>query len=210
MYVWLQVTVCVCVGFFFSEPLSTLLHEYKDYTRALWGVFSHRQVFGLISMPVGSQIAVCCALFSLVATDILWICFTSFNRLCGLQLANLATQNHWKHEPLQHSPWPWHAFLTQPATLGKLRMYCLAACCCSVVNWPAMLVFQASQAASEYALEWDTCVRYVELQQLVKEDCLKEQHCACVCGSICRMRTLLSQYGPLKHWRCEECADIQG
>lgn len=146
MYLWHQVTLCV------SEPLLTLLHEYKDYTRALLGVFSQHQVFGLILMPVGSQIAARWALFSLVATDILWICFTSFNRLCGQQLANLPSQNHWKHKPLQHSLWPWPAFLTEPATLGKLRMNCLAACCCSVVNWPAMLVFQASQAASDYVL----------------------------------------------------------
>lgn len=83
----------------------------------------------------------CWALFSLVATDILGICFTSFNRLCGLQLTNLATQNHWKHEPLQHSPWPWCAFSTHPATLGKHAMYCLAACCCSVMNWPRHVGF---------------------------------------------------------------------
>lgn len=123
---------------------------------------------------LGSLIAVCWALVSLVATDILWICFTSFNRLCGLQHANLASQNHWKHEPLQHFPWPWRALLTHPATLGKLRMNCLAAGCCSVGNWLAMLVFHASQAPSDYVLEWDTCVGGVELKQLVKEDCLQE------------------------------------
>lgn len=161
-------------------------------------------------MPVGSQIAVCWALFSLVATDILWICFSSFNRLCGQQLTNLATQNHWKHESLQYSPWPWPAFLTQPATLGKHAMYCLAACCRSVVNWPAMLVFQASQATSRYVLAWDTCVQGVDSQWVFKESCPHEQHGTCMCGSVCSVWTFLSQCEPLKHRRSEECADTQG
>lgn len=107
-------------------------------------------------------IAVRWALVSLVATDILWICFTSFNRLCGLQHANLASQNHWKHEPLQHFPWPWRALLTHPAIMGKLRMNCLAACCWSVENWLAMLVFHASQAPSDYVFEWDMWVNEEE------------------------------------------------
>lgn len=86
------------------EPLSTLLHEYKAYTRALPGLSSQSQVFGLDLMHVRRYTALWWALFSLVATDILWICFTSFNRLCGLEIANLATESHLKHEPLQCYP----------------------------------------------------------------------------------------------------------
>lgn len=63
--------MCVSSSTFFFKTVSTLPHEYKDYTHALLGVFRQRQVFGLILTTVGSQIAVCCALFSLVVTDIL-------------------------------------------------------------------------------------------------------------------------------------------
>lgn len=132
---WLQYSV------FFPELVVDLVHEeYKDYTRALLGVFSWPAPRIWIDLDIrASHIAVCRALFSLVATGILWICFASFNRLCGLlQHANLATLNHRKHEPLKHSPWPWPAFFTHPATMGKLRMYCMAACPGSVVYWPAM------------------------------------------------------------------------
>lgn len=51
----------------------------------------------------------------------------------------------------------WRAFITQPAALGKLRMYCSAGCCCSVVSRAAMLVFQASRVASDYVFQ----VRYM-------------------------------------------------
>lgn len=121
---------------------STLLNDYKDYTSSLL----------LILMPVGSYIAVHWALFSLVATDILWICFTSFNRLRGLQLTNLATQNHWKYEPRQHSPWPWRAFLTHPATLGKHAMYSLAAYCCFVMNWPRYVAVSALSSSFRFCI----------------------------------------------------------
>lgn len=48
--------------------------------------------------------------------------------------------------------------------------------------WPAMLVFQSSQAASDYVLEWDTCVVGVGLQRSVREDCFQSSSVlVCVC-----------------------------
>lgn len=59
----------------------------------------------------------------------------------------------------------YHPGKARNVQLGRLLLLC-----CELHHRVGF--FLASQAASGYVLECDTCVRGVELRQMVKEDCL--------------------------------------